>query len=67
MFVIRDEDCEFIEYINGDTINTTRNLKHAIICNTIEEAKALKQYINIVNEYMELDIMEIVFKEVENV
>ena len=67
MFVLRNEDYEFIEYITGDTISTTKNLKKAIISDSIAEAQALKTYIGLADTYLELDIVEIQFKEVTNV
>lgn len=67
MFVLRDENYEFIEYITGDTISTTKDLKKAIISDSIAEAQALKTYINFTDSYLELDIVEIQFKEVTNV
>ena len=67
MFILRDEDFNFIECISGNTIETTTDLQKAIIFESIEEAKALKNYINISHSYLELDIVEIQFKEVEDV
>lgn len=67
MFVLRDMDYEFLEYINGDTISTTKDLKKAIISDSVAEAQALKTYICLADTYLELDIVEIQFKEVTNV
>ena len=67
MFVLRNEDYEFIGLISGSTIETTKELKDAILFEKLEAAKTLKSYINIENPYLELDIIEIQFKEVEDV
>lgn len=66
MYLLRDaDDYDFLKSIDNIEIKHTENLNSAITCSSLEEAKALKQYIKLVQGDDYFDIVEVEFKEVE--
>lgn len=66
MYLLRDVDCyEFLKSIDNKRISTTEKLDEAIIFDTKEQAKTLKNYIELENQSLDFEILEIKFEVVE--
>ena len=67
MYLLRDEnELDFVKLIDNMRIAITRDLKEAIIFDTVEKAKALNEYIELEQGERYFGIVEIDFKEVES-
>lgn len=65
-YLLRDsQDMDFIKSIDNISILTTRDLKEAMIFDSIDKAKKLREYIESENQDYELEVVEIEFKEVD--